>query len=440
MAIIRIKRTTTSTLPTGLTFGELAFVQGTGLTANRLYIADNTGVCVWIGAQILDAPEYWSGITAQTTIPTVSAVETRISSRISAGSVTSYNGLGGAVQGVSAMGSTSADGWQKLAVSFTNSATQFGATGFVNVLGATWETNTVTNAGTVGGIANGTNLQGKSVFEILQQLLFSYQNVSLSAFSITSGTFNTGTQELGFTAAASGNYTFSWTATNFSNIDSNGMSISGIGSGQIPNQTIMGATGYATPLTSGRVGSLSAPIRGITIGSSFTIRANASQWTAYQNAGGSSIPTNISTGATATRDIGTVTFYSKAYFGYTTGASITGPQSLVSTGMGQSERFITDTSTGFRFANSAGTSLAFTPSAGGGSQPKYLYVLVHDYYTTMNNWTDITSGFNFGMTGNNAASLGSTLTVQNAQGFTAFYKVYRSKEATNTSYVAIWSS
>ena len=81
MAIIRIKRTTGFGTPTGLTFGELAFVQGDGSegrTANRLYIADNRGVCVWIGAEILNSPTYWSGATAETTVPTVGAVEGRI--------------------------------------------------------------------------------------------------------------------------------------------------------------------------------------------------------------------------------------------------------------------------------------------------------------------------------------------------------------------------
>jgi hypothetical protein len=58
-----------------LTFGELAFIGATGgATANRLYIAGAQGVCVWIGAQILNQPTFWSGLTAQTTIPTVSAV------------------------------------------------------------------------------------------------------------------------------------------------------------------------------------------------------------------------------------------------------------------------------------------------------------------------------------------------------------------------------
>jgi len=85
MAIIRIKRTTTTNLPTGLTFGELAFVQGSGATANRLYIqTNNAGVSVWVGAEILNSPTYWSGTTAETTVPTVSAVRSFVSGFVGA--------------------------------------------------------------------------------------------------------------------------------------------------------------------------------------------------------------------------------------------------------------------------------------------------------------------------------------------------------------------
>jgi hypothetical protein len=81
MAIIRIKRTTSSSLPTGLTFGELAFVGASGgATANRLYIAGPEGTCLWIGAQILKTPQiqYWSGVTAQTTLASIAAIEDRM--------------------------------------------------------------------------------------------------------------------------------------------------------------------------------------------------------------------------------------------------------------------------------------------------------------------------------------------------------------------------
>ena len=434
MAIIRIKRTTTNNLPTGLTFGELAFIGASGgATAYRLYIADNAGVCVWIGAQILNAPTFWSGATAQTTIPTVEAVDTRISGS----AVTSYNGLTGSVQGVSAIGATSASSWQKLAVSFTNAYATRGATGYVNILGATWADSTVTNAGTVGGIANGTDLSGKTVFEILQNLLFTYQNVSFASSAITSGTFTTGNLELGQTSATSGNYTFSWTVNNSSNVDTNGMTVIYTGGGGIGSGTVIGATAYLP--TTGRVGNLAINARGLTIGSSFSMTGQASQWTAYQAAGGSSIPTNISTGATATSSLGTATWYSKIYFGYTTGTSITSQSQLVSTGMGQNERLITQTSTSLSFANGSGTTLAFTPASGGGSGLKYLYVLVHDYYGAINNWYDSSNNLQFGMTGNGGAAIGATLSITNAQGFAANYKVYRSAEATDTSYISIYS-
>ena len=79
MAIIRIKRTTGTALPSGLTFGELAFIGATGgATANRLYIAGPEGACVWIGAEILNSPTYWSGTTAETTLATIAALEDRI--------------------------------------------------------------------------------------------------------------------------------------------------------------------------------------------------------------------------------------------------------------------------------------------------------------------------------------------------------------------------
>ena len=74
MAIIRIKRSTGTNLPSGLTFGELAFVQGSGATANRLYIATSSGGTAWVGAEILNSPTSWQDETAQTTIPTVQAV------------------------------------------------------------------------------------------------------------------------------------------------------------------------------------------------------------------------------------------------------------------------------------------------------------------------------------------------------------------------------
>ena len=90
MAIIRIKRSTGTNLPSGLTFGELAFVQGSGATANRLYIANSSGGTAWVGAEILNSPTDWNGEIAQTTLATVSAIEDRI---VAGGGVTFASNL-----------------------------------------------------------------------------------------------------------------------------------------------------------------------------------------------------------------------------------------------------------------------------------------------------------------------------------------------------------
>jgi hypothetical protein len=389
-----------------------------------------------------------AGLTLQ--IPTLAAVKNYVTDYVASNTsgVASLNSLTGTLNilGGSNIGISAASGsitvtnngvrtlgvsgdWKKAVVTIFG-----GSTGALLVSGATWGSATVTNAGNVGGIANGTNLAGKTVFEIIESLLFSYQTVSFASAAITAGTFTTGNLELGQTAAASGNYTFSWTVNNSSNVDSTGMTVIYTGGGGIGSGSVIGATAYSP--TTGRVGNLGINARGLTIGSSFSMTAQASQATAYAAAGSP----GTTSGATASSSLGTATWYSKIYYGYTTGTSITGQSQLVTTGMGSSERLITSTSTSLSFANGSGTTLAFTPASGGGSGLKYLYVLVHDYYGAISNWYDASNNLQFGMTGNGGAAIGATLSITNAQGFAATYKVYRSAEATDTSYVSIYSA
>jgi hypothetical protein len=447
--IILRRGTAAPTQASGLTLGEPAF----NTTDQTLHIGRGAGVtAAWVGARITGlSADIASGLTLQ--IPTSAAVKNYVTDYVATNTsgVASLNSLTGALTlvGGSNIGVSSASGsltvtnngvrtlglsgdWKKSVVAIFG-----GSTGSLLLSGATWGSTTVTNAGTVGGIANGTNLAGKTVFDILESLLFTYQNVSFASSSITSGTFTTGNLELGQTAAASGNYTFSWTVNNNSNVDSTGMTVIYTGGGGVGSGSVIGATAYLP--TTGRVGNLGINARGFTIGSSFSMTAQASQWTAYQAAGGASIPSNISTGATATSSLGTATWYSKIYYGYTSGASITNQSQLVTTGMGQSDRLITSTSAALSFANGSGTTLAFTPSQASGGGLQYLYVLVHNYYNTISSWKDASSGFGFGMTGNGGAVLGATLSITNTQGFAAAYKVYRSAEPTDTTYVALYA-
>ena len=105
-SVIKIKNSTGSVPPTGLTFGEPAFVQGTGLTANRLYMGNSTSTSVWVGAEI-STTGTWTDNAAKTTLATQYATDQRIASQISGSGVSSFNGATGAVQGVSAaVGST----------------------------------------------------------------------------------------------------------------------------------------------------------------------------------------------------------------------------------------------------------------------------------------------------------------------------------------------
>ena len=106
MATVKVKRSTGSVPPTGLTFGELAFVQGTGNTADRLYISNSSSTSIWVGAQIENAPADWTNVTK---LATQNAINTTFmpksggtfTGNITAPNiVTSFNGLTGAVGGV----------------------------------------------------------------------------------------------------------------------------------------------------------------------------------------------------------------------------------------------------------------------------------------------------------------------------------------------------
>jgi hypothetical protein len=83
---ITIKRSTTATPPAGLSFGEMAFVQGTGLTANQLYVGISGGSPVWVGAQI-GTTGSWTDNDAKTSLATQYAIDQRISSQVSANNV-----------------------------------------------------------------------------------------------------------------------------------------------------------------------------------------------------------------------------------------------------------------------------------------------------------------------------------------------------------------
>ena len=83
---ITIKRSTAALPPAGLSFGELAFVQGTGLTANQLYVGISGASPVWVGAQI-GTTGSWTDNAAKTSLATQYAIDQRISTQISGSNI-----------------------------------------------------------------------------------------------------------------------------------------------------------------------------------------------------------------------------------------------------------------------------------------------------------------------------------------------------------------
>ena len=123
---ITIKRSLTAAAPAGLSFGEMALVQGSGLTANQLYVGISGGNPVWVGAQI-GTTGTWTDNAAQTSLATQYAIEQRIGVKIAANTagVASFNGLTGAVTGVSSFnGLTGAVGGVTTSVANTFTAAQ----------------------------------------------------------------------------------------------------------------------------------------------------------------------------------------------------------------------------------------------------------------------------------------------------------------------------
>lgn len=92
MSTIKIKRTSGSSTPTGLTFGEPAYVQG----LRSLYIGQTAGdPALRIGAEVTTDSSFASA--SDNKIPSQLAVKTYVDNNVAAGSVASVNGLTGAV-------------------------------------------------------------------------------------------------------------------------------------------------------------------------------------------------------------------------------------------------------------------------------------------------------------------------------------------------------
>ena len=92
MATIRVKRSTGSTAPTGLTFGEPAYVDG----IKSFYVTDNTGTSVRIGAEVDSGTSLG---TSNNKIPTQGAVKTYVDTALSGVGTNTFNQIAVSGQG-----------------------------------------------------------------------------------------------------------------------------------------------------------------------------------------------------------------------------------------------------------------------------------------------------------------------------------------------------
>ena len=130
MSTIKVKRTTGSTTPTGLTFGEPAFVDG----LNSFYVTKDNGTSVRVGAEVDTSTALGS---SDNKIPTQLAVKTYVDGAIGGGAVSTIEGLTGAVNLEAGTGIAIVTAGQD--ITFTNVGVQSvsGTSNEIEVSGAT---------------------------------------------------------------------------------------------------------------------------------------------------------------------------------------------------------------------------------------------------------------------------------------------------------------
>jgi len=124
MATIRVKRSTLSSAPTGLTFGEPAFVDG----INSFYVTKNDGTSLRVGAEVDSSTSLG---TSNNKIPTQGAVKSYIDSQVAGGAVSTVNGLTGAVVIASGTAIAVTTAGQNITVTNTGVQSFNGSTGAV---------------------------------------------------------------------------------------------------------------------------------------------------------------------------------------------------------------------------------------------------------------------------------------------------------------------
>jgi len=265
---------------------------------------------------------------------------------------------------------------------------------------STWSNQAQTTANDIAGIPAGTTLTNSTALQILEAILYAYQSVSITNFSIANINSNYEIGEI----VGNGNQQVTLGASNTANIVANGVTISYNTSYSGGSGNLLTGVQYSSfnPTQTAAIPSLSSSV----VNSSVTFTATIDQ----------------TTGADVTSS-DTTRWWSRLYYGKSenpaantfAGGTISGGNSIIASNAGGST-LITSTSM-------PDTTLNFTDGAG------YAYIFVHNNYEL--------DYFAIGATIDNSFTLltpSPPPAITNSHGASALYKIYRSNSPLNGSF------
>ena len=241
MATIRVKRSTLSSAPTGLTFGEPAFVDG----LNSFYITKNNGTSLRVGAEVDSSTSLG---TSNNKIPTQGAVKSYVDSVVTGGDslVNSVNGFTGAVSIVSGNSIAVSSSSKSITINNTGVFSVNGATGTVTNVAKTNTTNTFTPLQTFSAGILSTGATFDSGLITVKPGLITYGGdsgiVRVVGSDISETIYNS---DIRANAAATANTTHTLPATTGTLLNTNSAYVSGI-TGTANQITASASTGSVT--------------------------------------------------------------------------------------------------------------------------------------------------------------------------------------------------
>ena len=252
---------------------------------------------------------------------------------------------------------------------------------------STWSNQSTTTANDIAGIPAGTSLVQQTALQILEAILYAYQPVSITNFSIAGINPNYEIGEI----VGNGTRQVTLTAANSANIVNNGVTIS-YNTSYGGSGNLLAGVQYSSfnPPQTVNIPSLSSSV----VNSYVTFTATIDQ----------------TTGADVTSS-DTTRWWSKLYYGKSVNQNT---DSFIGNNLANGGSvLITSTSM-------PDTTLNFTDGSG------YAFMFIHNNYTL--------DYFAIGATVQNSFTLISTTTITNSHGASAPYKVYRSNSPLNGSF------